>query len=231
MNSLYKSLQINIEKMISLPKFEIPLPDRWLNEFESMILFNSVILTDAECSLEIGSWIGRSSCVIATAVAQCARTDKHFEIIDYGITGSEEWIQRFGSSPFFAHDADRFCKAIYANGGTVAVLKQNLCDRKLNNYVNLITLGDILDYRTTRKYKFIFCDCTHDMVEIERNIPAIAEMLDDDAILICDDIAELNALNFIKDMTAMDTVYLSNMTDPCSKFGILSRGKYANCFS
>ena len=221
---------ICLDSLIPLPDFGFSLPDGWLNGLDAALLYNATIKTGGAGVLEIGSWIGRSSCVIATAIKKCEELQRHFEIVDFGIAGAKEWVRRFGSSPFTCGDAEKFCAAIYAQGGTVAVLKQNLVDRDLSQYVDLIILGDFAIYKTTRKFSFVFCDCTHDLQEIEKNVPLISEILEKDSILICDDIATPEMLELVCDLSGMSTCYLSNRTDSYSKFGILTRGKYDGCF-
>lgn len=223
--------RINLSGLRPLPNFPWALPQGWLNRLEATILYNAAVETKGASILEVGSWIGRSSCVIAAGVRDSGFSPTRYDIVDFGITGSNEWLSRFsGSSPFLHRDADKLCRVIYAPGGTGAVLKQNLVDRDLAQYVNLIILGDLADYMTSKKYSFVFCDCTHDMREIERNIPLIASLLESDAILICDDIINRDQAEAVVRLGKLETASLTNTIDRHSKFGIFGRGKFHNLF-
>ena len=221
--------EVDLDGLRPLPSFPWALPQGWLNRLEACILYTAVLETKAKSVLEVGSWIGRSSCIIAAGVRDIGVVQTRYDIIDFGITGSNEWLRRFGGTSLFLHrDAEKFCKVIFAPGGTGAVLKQNLVDRDLAQYVNLIILGDLSDYMTFKRYNFVFCDCTHDKEEIERNIPIIAGLLEPDAILICDDIVNHDQASMVARLSGMSSAALSNTVDRQSKFGIFTRGEFLN---
>lgn len=223
-------LSIDQTTLTPLPSDMPPLPQGWLNGFEAALLFNATLRTEGTNILEVGSWVGRSSCVIASAVKAKNNSETNYEIVDFGIAGPDEWQRRFGDSLFAHHDVKKLAETICFPGGTAALLKQNLVQRGLSEYVRLIILGDVSDYKTTKSYDFIFCDCTHDKYEIERNIPILSEKLSKEFILICDDIHDVQTLDIIRDISGAEHMYLSNRDDQHSKFGILTKGKYARAF-
>jgi len=221
---------MNTQLIKPFPHSLSTLPDGWLCQSEADLLYTATLAVAGTSVLEVGSWIGRSSCVIAEALAKLEQPTR-YDIIDYGIAGLEEWESRFGTSPFLAKDADKFCKTIYHPGGAIGALKQNLVDRRLSKYVTLLICGDLLHYNTVTQYSFVFCDCTHDAAEIARNVPLIAALLSEHSILICDDIHNEESLQTIKTLATMDKVYLSNTHDVYSKFGIFTRGRFNAVFS
>lgn len=206
------------------------LPNGWLTHVEASIL-RTAVKRVAGCSvLEIGSWVGRSTCVIADAVGEDYAAGSRFDVIDFGITGPEEWEWRFGSSVFAHQGVGDFVKPICFPGGVGAVLKQNLVDRGLNKFVRAIILGDVLDMSIGRRYAFVFCDCAHDAVEIERNLPAVRGLLTDDFILVCDDVATHEAANMVAGIVGADSYCLSNEFDVYSKLCVLTKGRYEAAF-
>nr|WP_314073694.1 hypothetical protein [uncultured Roseococcus sp.] len=104
----------------------------------------------------------------------------HYDIVDYGIAGADEWRSRFGGNLFAHKEAKKLAEFVMFPGGIGALLKQNLVDRELSRFVSLIILGDFRDYETIRKYDFIFCGATHDEAEIRKNIPLPRRFLRDE---------------------------------------------------
>jgi hypothetical protein len=220
---------IDVEKIAPMP-YGIPaLPQGWLGVLEARILYTAarrVARTDGEAAiLEVGSWVGRSSCMLAYAVRDCETVRPRYDIVDYGIAGDEEWKHRFGTSIFGHKSAAAFAEVIYFPGGTGALLKKNLVERGLNTYVTLIVLGDIVHYATTTRYDLVFCDATHGEEEIRKNVPLLKDMLRENFIVICDDINTETELNLVEEIVGSEQCYLSNEVDKYTKFGIFMRGE------
>jgi len=220
--------QIDIQTLRPLPPGIPSLPKGWLSHYDATVLYTlSTMMPDQGALLEVGSWIGRSSCCIAYGVRDADGKKLRYDIIDYGITGADEWMSRFGSSIFLEAGAADLCEVVFKSGGTGAVLKQNLVDRDLARYVNLIILGDLADYSTNLEYDFVFCDATHGQDEIRKNIPAIDHLMKDDAILVCDDIASDDDANLVADLWGSDVHFLTMETGEYSKMGVFARGSYS----
>jgi hypothetical protein len=219
---------IDVGKVAPLPDGIPALPQGWINGLEARILYTAaqrIARVDGESAiLEVGSWVGRSSCALAYAVRDCEAVRPRFDIVDYGIAGDEEWKYRFGNSIFDHKSAAAFAEVIYFPGGTGALLKKNLVDRALNTYVTLIVLGDIVHYATTTRYDLVFCDATHGEDEIRKNVPLFKELLRDNFILICDDINTEKNLQLVEELVESEQSYLSIEVDQYSKFGIFMRG-------
>ena len=220
--------EIDLARVRPLPPGIPALPGGWLNAIEARILYTAVRQLEGKHSasvLEIGSWIGRSSCCLAYGVRDCEGTRPRYDIVDYGIAGDAEWQSRFGNSLFFHKDAGKLAEVVFFPGGTGALLKKHLVDRDLSKYVTLIILGDLIDYSVNTKYDFIFCDATHDELEIRKNIPIIKGLLKDNFLLVCDDIARKEEQELVSSLIESDQSYLSSDIDKTSKFGIFTRGQ------
>ena len=74
-----------------------------------------------------------------------------------------------------------------------------------------------MDYRSSVTYEFIFCDTTHDEVEINRNIPIIRELLNQNFIVVCDDVIRDEQCSMISRMLNADEYTILNEYDKYSK--------------
>jgi hypothetical protein len=73
-------------------------------------------------------------------------------------------------------------------GGSIASLREHLADRGLGNLVTVF-VGDVLEFKAGTKYRFIYCDASHDLAEVQRNIPTLGALMDrENCIFVCDDI-------------------------------------------
>ena len=207
-------------------------PDGWINIHDLAVLYTIAKKTSGAI-MEVGSWIGRSSCAISYGLrdGEFSAVKPRFDIVDYGITGLDEWRQRFGNDLELRKNADRILKVIYHPGGSGALLKQNLVDRKLSQYVRSIFLGSLEDYSTKYLYDFIFCDAAHSEDEIRANIPLIQKLLNgDDFVLVCDDIVDQNSAELVNEVICADIMWMTNLSYKYSKFLICAKGKYADLF-
>jgi predicted O-methyltransferase YrrM len=223
--------QINGSCVLSLPLGIPALPGGWLSSFDASVLFTAARrMVPGSTILEVGSWIGRSSCAIAYGLQEGAGSSVRYDIIDYGIAGAEEWSSRFGSNIFHERDAEHFCEVVMFPGGTGALLKKNLVDRRLNKFVNLIVLGDVKNWNSMELYDFVFCDATHGPEEIKKNIPVLHKYLKDDYILICDDIVTTDDAELVAELTGATRYYLTSESESYCKMGIFTRGSYGAAF-
>lgn len=138
--------------------------------------------------LEIGPWVGRSTTSIAQGIKKSGK-EKEFHTVDIGFSSEIEWEEFFGSS--LNHKIpkvrNRYLKHILREGGSIQSLKDNLKDRRLDNFV-VVHAGNFRDISFDKEFNFIFCDATHDLKEIESNIPQIKKLLSKRGVLVCDDI-------------------------------------------
>ncbi|MGL5735743.1 MAG: class I SAM-dependent methyltransferase [Beijerinckiaceae bacterium] len=206
------------------------LPDGWLNETEAAVLYNAVALTEGPV-LDMGSWIGRSTCAMAQAIRDGAK-DRPFDVLDFGIAGDAEWRRRFNVDPATMPDGDRILKVIRAHGGTCGSLKQNLVDRGLEAHVRSLFFGDADHFISRGDYAVVFCDATHDRAEIDRSIPIVKRHLAaEDFLLICDDIIREEDAALIADMVGAQARWMSRPFDKKSKFLACAKGRYTALLS
>ncbi len=223
--------RISSAKLKALPAGIPTLPSGWLSGYDAVVLYSATLeVGDGGSILEVGSWVGRSSCCIAYGVRDASPLQIRYDIVDYGITGSSEWEERFGTSFFTETNISELSRVIMHPGGTVALLKQNLVDRDLARHVRLIVLGDIRDLETTRRYDFVFCDATHGEAEIRKNIPLIATLMTPDAILICDDIVNDGDAAIVSEIWGAEAYHLTAETGEYSKMGVFTRGRFTDLF-
>ncbi len=138
--------------------------------------------------LEIGPWVGRSTACIAQGIKKSGQK-KEFHTIDIGFRTEREWEDFFGSSldQKIPKVRKRYLRHILREGGSIQSLKENLINRRLDKYV-VVHEGNFRDVSFEKKFNLIFCDATHDLEEIETNIPFIKKILNNPGVLVCDDI-------------------------------------------
>lgn len=206
------------------------LPQGWLNAFDARVLYSIAAATRGPL-LEIGSWIGRSSCAMAyglrdavTAGAALAR----YDIIDFGITGMGEFRERYiDFDPLRGPFAEEHLRALYYPGGCVGYLKQNLVDRDLARYVNHLIFGSLASYETTVRYDAAFCDATHSPHEIAANVPKLAGLLNAEHFLLaCDDVVDAEAAAQIQAFVDADGAALTCRDGDDNKMLVMTRGAY-----
>lgn len=204
-------------------------PEGWLSHFEAQCLYTATLNLLGGSILEIGSWVGRSTCAIANGIRNNPQPPR-FDVVDYGICGFDEWEMRFGDNLLGHPDAKRLIEPICFPGGVGGLLKKNLAERGLGKFVTSIFLGDIKDYLMQMKYDFIFCDATHDEEEIRKNIPIVARLLKENFILICDDIIRDDHLRLVAEMSQADECYSAKEADEYSKIAIYTKGTFNGLF-
>lgn len=190
------------------------MPDGWMTQDELDILYRLGLR--GESIIEIGSWIGRSTCAIASGIRDRSAKPTRFDVIDHGITGERDWYRRFDASL----SLDPKFEAVRAPGGIGGQLMQNLSDRDLLRHVTLVVLGELKDYKTTCRYNTAFLDILHDDEEISLNMPTIIPLLQDEFILLADDVLDdLHASKIASHLRSVSWV-LSRPTKPYSKLGL-----------
>jgi len=171
---------------VKLPFNLESLPKGWFSKGQVNILYQLVTACPGRI-LEIGPWIGRSTAVICEAISQ-KENKVEFHTVDYGISSEEEWRQRFGSELRRKPNAHLYLPHINQEGGSIASLERNLEERGFRDLVH-VHRGDFHDHDLGGEFSLIFCDATHNINEIETNVPALLSKLDpDNGILACDDI-------------------------------------------
>ncbi len=186
------------------PPFEMSwLPEGWLSGIESCVLYASAKAAKGPI-LEIGSWVGRSTCVLASGVRDNPSLPI-LDVFDHGIASIREFQKFFKQDPRYHSASEKFLKVILTPGGVGALLKKNLIERDLESFVNSIILAEFKNVPVSRKYSFCFCDVSHDDKEIKENVPAIVDMLDkDDFLIVFDDVATPETCRRIQEMCKAD---------------------------
>ncbi|UXX84991.1 class I SAM-dependent methyltransferase [Roseovarius pelagicus] len=173
-----------------LPSVAKGFPNGWMSASDLQTIYNAARRTTGDV-LEVGPWLGRSSTAIAAGLrdreAEGGARVK-YDIIDFGIASAEEWQQRFNQKLRLNHDNGRVAEAVLHPGGSNAVMVNNLKMNDLLGYTTTIMRGDIVDSPIQRKYSMIFCDALHDIAEIERNMPRMAELVAPGCIFVADDV-------------------------------------------
>ena len=166
-------------------------PNGWMSPFDLQVIYNAARKTKGDI-LEIGPWLGRSSTAISLGVADRISHDGkdavQYDLIDFGITGPDEWKSRFGTEFDFSYDKGRVARAILHPGGSNAVLIENLRRLDLLKYSNAIIRGDLIHTPIQKKYQMVFCDALHTAEEIARTMPKLAKLLAKGSTLVADDV-------------------------------------------
>jgi len=165
------------------------LPDGWTSSRLEEVLFAQT--QNSNRILEIGSFVGRSTCVICYAIKNSGR-QIHFDTCDIHFRTQEEFIDFYKRVCKSYIEIPPLQKHYIENGGTMHHLKKNLTDRGLANFVNCHKgCFKRLDERKKilGNYDMIYCDVSHDANEINANIPRIKNLLDKNhSVLICNHI-------------------------------------------
>lgn len=139
----------------------------------------------ATAILEVGSWVGRSTCVIASAIQ--ARPVP-FVTMDYFVSSDEEWRDRFRQELSSKRNAHRYRRFMAEPGGSRGALERHLAERGLRDLVEIIH-GDVVTHDFgDRRFDLIFCDATHWVWEIDRTVPRCLALLKPGGVLACHDI-------------------------------------------
>lgn len=203
-----------------------PITNGWLSEREMRLLYGFARVLDGPM-LEMGAWVGRSTSVLARAVrdAGCEKRFVSTEIQplleDFQSVGEDVHYlspqcggQSIGhiSAAFF--DAD-IAPVLKAEGGVIGTLKRNLDELGLLPYVT-IHVGDFAT-ATDLGYNFIFNDCAHNAVEIERSADGLRAFIGDRTIIMAahdhtpEGEAMFRALFDVHEAMCVDTLFVCRM--------------------
>jgi hypothetical protein len=144
----------------------------------------------ASSVLEIGSWVGRSTCVIGAAL-KSRRDSVPFHTVDFFIKDDSDWQRRYGVPLSLKANAEVYRYFMKLPGGPRGSLERHLLTRGLRDLVT-VHEGDFRDIDFGRRFGLIFCDATHDVREIELNVAKALDLLEPHGILACDDIVDEN---------------------------------------
>jgi predicted O-methyltransferase YrrM len=172
------------------PIYWFPEITGWFQECEALHLFTAIRLVRPARILEIGTFYGRSTATICSAIAS-TRNSTEFISSDLDFRSEAEFCRLFGA---IHHDANvrppAECNEAFSHGlSTLEYARLQLDRYNLTSFVQLIA-GDFR--RITGKFDMIFADVLHDKREIEANLPGILAKLEDDGILAVHDITDEN---------------------------------------
>jgi len=160
------------------------LPYGWINSRDGHILHECARLTEGPI-LEVGSFVGRSTCFIAQGIRKNKYGPIPFCSIDLHASTPEELLTYFAPLGFdklhakYQHYMDL--------GGSFNILQENLDRFGVQDLVDILQ-GDFLDVVPKKRYSMIFLDVTHNEEEIKRNVPPILTLSRPGTVLICHDI-------------------------------------------
>jgi hypothetical protein len=142
--------------------------------------------------LEIGSFIGRSTALICQGIQKSKLSKVRFDTCDLHFKSCNDfrkfYLKIYGKI-IKIPDLQRY---YINNRGTYANLCKHLEELNLSKYVKCHK-GCFIDLKHKNKllksYNLIYCSVSHDVVEINYNIPSIGRLLDQhNSVLIADDI-------------------------------------------
>jgi tetratricopeptide (TPR) repeat protein len=160
----------------------------WFLEEEALHLFTAVQLAQPSRILEIGTFYGRSTATICSAIKSLSKPVE-FITCDLDFGSEAEFVQAF--APIHKGADVRLpvaCHEAFAVGvSTLNYARRELTRHGLAAYVQFEP-GDFR--RIAGAFGFIFADVLHDLDEIERNLVDIVAKLHDGGILAVHDLTE-----------------------------------------
>jgi hypothetical protein len=203
------------------------LPFGWLSPFEASILYNLALMTEGPI-VEIGSWVGRSTCALAAGVQANPRRPI-FDVFDLGIVGVDDFKAALRADPRPKQPPESMA-AIEHPGGVPAVLVQNLAERGLYRAIHMLAFCDFKTSSVSRLYSTAFCDACHFKWEMDLNIPPLMKMMDpDNYLIVFDDVYSLEACDYVAQMIGAEKAVclFGEPSDPHCKVSLMARGSYA----
>jgi predicted O-methyltransferase YrrM len=172
------------------PIYWFPEITGWFQECEALHLFTAVQLVRPARILEIGTFYGRSTATICSAIAANGHPTE-FLSCDLDFRSESEFRRLFGA---IHHSAEvrppAECNEAFTRGlSTLEYARLQLDPYNLMPFVRLVA-GDFR--RISGTFDMIFADVLHDKREIEANLCGILAMLDADGILAVHDITSEN---------------------------------------
>lgn len=178
-------------RAVELPFLLGWLPYGFLPPSHVNILYQLAL--QASSVLEVGSWVGRSTCVIGAALRN-RNGPIPFHTTDFFIENDDDWQRRFGVALSSKPNAEVYRQYMRQPGGPRGVLESHLRARELHHLVT-VHAGDFREMHFGRRFGLIFCDATHDDLEIETNVPCLLPLLEPGGILACHDISTRRLLH------------------------------------
>jgi hypothetical protein len=179
---------IHAPGFVPFPQPQAAYPTGWSSGLELVLLYNFGRVVRGPL-LEIGPWIGRSTCALAMGMRDGgAAKAPPFDVVDFGITSVAEWEALLGVSFDGYIRQEQVVRAIHAPGGSMAMLTENLRAQGLLPYVTSLIRGNALEVPLRAQYDFIFCDTLHDRREVELYGPLIEKHLAPGGYVVCDDV-------------------------------------------
>lgn len=162
----------------------------WFQECEALLLYTTVRLACPARILEIGTFYGRSTATICSAIL-ANRRPVEFISCDLDFRSESEFRRLFGS---IHQSADlrppRECNEAFTRGlSTLEYARLQLDRYRLLPFVQL-RAGDFRQISGT--FDLIFADVLHDKPEIEANLPGILDKLEGNGILAVHDLTDDN---------------------------------------
>lgn len=172
------------------PMYWFPEITGWFQECEALHLFTAVRLVRPARILEIGTFYGRSTATICSAIT-ANRHPVDFISCDLDFRSEPEFCRLFGAIHQFAEvRPPTECNEAFARGlSTLEYARLQLDRYDLSPSVQL-RAGDFRQVSGT--FDMIFADVLHDKREIEANLPGILDKLEDDGILAVHDMTDEN---------------------------------------
>ncbi|PWW01549.1 methyltransferase family protein [Hoeflea marina] len=194
--------QAGIEQVLATFSPHLHLVDvqGWLTPVQQQALHALAALTRGPV-LEIGPWIGRSTCCLARGLLLRSERMPGDRVVSIELNPDDSYFRRNadGDVEFWCPGdtemrgiakADLFdthaAPVISSPGGIVARLKETLARHHLQHLVEII-VGDFKDVLPVARYGLIFSDVCHTPYEIERMVAGLRPVLTPGTLLCCHD--------------------------------------------
>jgi predicted O-methyltransferase YrrM len=175
----------------------------WFAENEALYLYTLVQLIRPTKILEIGTFYGRSTATICSAIRKLARPIE-FLTCDLDFRSEEEFRQLFGNIHGKSNiSVPTECDEAFSLGlSTLAYARRRLEEHGLGHLVRFES-GDFHGIHGV--FDLVFADVLHNRQEIERNLRAILSKTQDDGILAVHDLNDEN-IDAIRNLSAEATL-------------------------
>jgi predicted O-methyltransferase YrrM len=162
----------------------------WFSCGDALHLYTAIKLKRPHRILEIGTFYGRSTATICAAIRSLKRPVE-FVTVDLDFRSEEEFTKTFREIHGLGDISmpPQYNEAFESGMSTTEYARHQLSKRGLVDLVK-IESGDFRS--VTGKFDFVFADVMHDRAEIQRNLPAILAMIENDGILAMHDLVDNN---------------------------------------
>ena len=198
----------------------------WLKPIEQQALHGLSALLEGPI-LEVGSWIGRSTCCLARGLLLRRHRAQNDQVTSVELNPDESFFRKNGEDEvefWCPGDTEMRGKttteiyeaivrpAISFPGGIVGKLKETLIEHKVDHLVRIVT-GDVTDVLPVESYGLIFSDISHTPFEIGIMVKALEPVLRPGVILACHDTTPQNR-------TALESLLNYEWTEMCGSLHI-----------